>query len=252
MSSLDGIGIDLGISLLGFGKGSKHEKTAKTNGKTVIFDLDETLIRTHNDCKNMFKTLEQIKDVDDKKRTYVIRFYDGKYGTWDQMWGFLRPHVKELLIYCLENFELVIIWTAGTKEYAREIKNVLFKNLTEPDLVYSREHCEKIKEVVNGKLKVVDYHKPIDKLIREQSKFKGVIRMDNTILVDNKKLCFEQNSGRKNGIWIPDYVPEDNADGLKEEDNHLLTLIDFFKSSEFINATDVRDLKLKKIFRRKE
>jgi TFIIF-interacting CTD phosphatase-like protein len=101
------------------------------NNKTVILDLDETLISA-------------IEDFDTK--------YKGKsYNMDDYYMVYERPHLQKFLDYLFKNFN-VIIWTAASKDYALFIidKILLSKDNRKIDYVFFRYHCDISKKYQVG------------------------------------------------------------------------------------------------------
>jgi hypothetical protein len=81
--------------------------------------------------------------------------YDGVY----EMFGVRRPLCTKFLNACFRRFEKVIIWTAGTAEYAKLVCKALFKDTVRyPDLIWSLEDCQRL----NDRSRQVE--KPLQKL----------------------------------------------------------------------------------------
>jgi hypothetical protein len=66
------------------------------------------------------------------------------------MWGTMRPHAREFLEYCFKRFKRVIVFTAGTADYAIPICDVLFRGISKPYMIWARGHCIQIKERANA------------------------------------------------------------------------------------------------------
>lgn len=97
--------------------------------KTIVFDIDETLLHA---------------------KTRPHEFPGGEYDEeiWVNLHGghqqrlFLsfRPYLQEMLRKLKPNFEL-ILFTAGTEEYANTVQRTLEKHEQFFDLILSREEC---------------------------------------------------------------------------------------------------------------
>lgn len=227
---------------------SKVIKRGKSNGKCIVWDLDETLLRTFDKYSSFKKLNLRHLPLAIRMRIYVIKVLDDSTGSLDPMWGILRDYAREIMIYCLQNFDLVVIWTAGIEHYAYECRDVLFHNLEQPDLTYHRGHCAPIKELIDGKLRIIDYYKPLEKMIQQEKDFLGVMRLDNTVVIDNRPETFKENA--ENGIAIPDFWPSYKEDHFHRKDTALKDLMNFFDTPEFRDSKDVRKLDKKNIFSR--
>lgn len=125
---------------------------------TIVFDLDKTLIFTSSSPMSKLAksgVLEDSRFIEAQSRIYyfdlpgkVGRINVGEWGgdTVSRMWGVIRPGGKEFLKYCFRRFKRVIVWTAGTAEYAIAICNALFRGIHKPYMIWSRGHCVRIEE----------------------------------------------------------------------------------------------------------
>jgi CTD small phosphatase-like protein 2 len=92
----------------------------KGNGKTLVLDLDETLVH--------FSTLHahsDVKSIEVGSPPYTV---------------FLRPDLEEFLKFALGNFD-VFIYTYGDRNYAEPILNVILPSLDESHRLY-RDSCQ--------------------------------------------------------------------------------------------------------------
>ena len=124
---------------------------------SIVFDLDKTLIYTaSSSVKELHRSgiLEDSKFFPAQKRVYYFDLpssHPSKDGikTPDgvtSMWGTMRPHAREFLEFCFKRFKRVIVFTAGTADYAIPICDVLFRGISKPYMIWARGHCVQIKE----------------------------------------------------------------------------------------------------------
>lgn len=196
-------------------------------GRNIVLDIDHTLANTFDSGgSSLFTDLLNSPDqLEVRRRVYVLQFE----GYW--MWGVKRPYLYAFLKYCFEEFDQVIVWTAGTKEYADAIVPWLFDSLPMPHKVYSRDDCV----VVGG-----DYTKPLLKILDSQ------IRLDNTLFVDDNAYYMRYNKG--NAIIIGEYSPRETLEDINVCDQSLLDLRFWLSSDSVRKAKDVRTLDKSKIF----
>lgn len=197
--------------------------------KCIVLDLDETLI--HSFFTSPLPASEGLQyklDPSIGGRLYRldIKFDDGTYGSY---WALKRPHLDTFLRYIFDNFGIVVVWTAGVKEYAHAVCEWLFANQY-PDAVYDRSFCVKLD---NDK-----YTKPLLKL-STQPELRGKVRLDNTIIIDDNPNSIAMNV--ENAINIPAFKPNPNiVDIMDERDDCLLKIIQWFETMR--DDTDVRKL----------
>ena len=218
--------------------------------KVIVLDLDETLLHTFEDMKDL-KELNIFSDpklLDLRRRTYIIHEFDmitargtkglNRKGKKSIMWGIERPHLHEFLRFCFNYFKKVAVWTAGTKPYAFAIVNKIFKDLPQPHIIYSREDCK------YNNLGL--YHKPLLHMINNVPNLNTVMSLNNSFIIDDRTTNFTDNPN--NGITIPPYDPYPTIAHMTLDDNRLLKLKEWFLSSKVKNSTDVRKLNKKYIF----
>ena len=155
------------------------------------------------------------------------------------MWGIFRPYVREFLIHCFNYFKIVIVWSAGRKNYVHTIVDQLFAGLRRPHVIFTYDDLEKLH---NGTL-----IKPLNKLIEKVPGLNRYMSLENTFIIDDRTSVFQEpNPG--NGIEIPAYKPAFNVKGLRTEDEALLHLIQWFNHPEVVSSPDVRALDKSRIF----
>lgn len=209
----------------------------------LVLDIDSTLVNTFEDIDSIYKLLDA---EDDELRHLTTQSYCFNFSDRDEtgkivpchMWGFFRPYLLEFLLYCIENFKNVYVWTAGCKKYADGIVELLFKNFNyTPPLVFSGEdtYIDEERDVVL---------KPLDKIYDRSN---GEADKFNTIILDDREDVFKDNPD--NGLLIPRFAFDDKAaeyDGHEEtmksiiryikEDKCLQELIVFFEKNKNISS----------------
>ena len=175
-------------------------KTSKFH-KTLVLDLDETLIHSYFDCCAPRPPDLSYDIIIEKRKIHVN--------------SIVRPGAREFLENVSSIFE-VVIFTASLSEYANPLLDFIDKNKKCKFRLY-REHCCSFS---NGFAN--SFTKDLKKLDRD---------MKNLIIIDNNPKSYLLN--KENGIPIKTWVEDIN-------DRELLRLIPYliFLSSEKID--DVR------------
>ena len=218
--------------------------------KCIILDLDETLVHSYVENNSYdISALENLKifsdpsNIDLRQRIYKITIDDvvHKKGTGNktEMWGIIRPHVREFLIACFSYFKVVIVWSAGRKNYVNAIVDYLFKDIKRPVVIYSFDDIEKLP---NGTL-----IKPLSKLINNVPALNKYMSLKNSFILDDRASVF-QEPNLFNGIVIPPYKPAFNLRSLRSDDIALKQLIKWLMQPDIINCEDIRILDKTKIF----
>ncbi len=91
---------------------------------TLVLDLDQTLIYTYDHNEAQYDAL-------DPTRRYQV---EGHVGV-------LRPYCREFCDFAFKHFRHVVVWTAGTKDYAEAIGKVLFGDNHQVP-IFHRSHCQ--------------------------------------------------------------------------------------------------------------
>ncbi|GKE60195.1 Dullard phosphatase domain containing protein, eukaryotic, partial [Tanacetum coccineum] len=165
------------------------------NQKTVVLDLDETLIHS-----TIFRDTS-VAITPPINYDFLVTF-----GVKEAVYVTERPFVDEFLQYLSQNNFEVVIFTAGTEEYASPVLDRLDPNGFISHRFY-RDSCK----LVDGKY----YVKDLSNLGRD---------LKNVVIVDDKPISYELQP--ENGIPIKRFV-----DDL--QDNELKKLMDsFFKSCD--------------------
>ena len=212
--------------------------------KCVVLDLDQTLISTQ-DSMDSFKSLGIMNNsnlIELKRRCYTIKLTDLEQngdGSRYDCWGITRPHIEEFLLFCFNYFKIVIVWSAGKKNYVEAIVDSIFKNLRPPHLVWTYDDIETNKEG--------DVEKPLLKLINSNFIYKSHISLKNIIVVDDNETTFVKN--KKNAVFIPPFEPALTIESLNKPDPTLLQLKQWLLMPQVIHSRDVRNLDYSNIFK---
>lgn len=220
------------------------KRQAMTN-KCLVLDLDQTLINTQDE----FDDLQKLKIYEDPKlmplrrRTFRFTTLDavGKKGVGkkDRFWGTFRPHVKEFLIFCFSYFECVVVWSAGVKRYVDEVVEKLFSDIQYPDLVLSRNETRLHS---SGNIE-----KPLE-VLYNNDRLGHKMSPENTFILDDR-LHVAEYSNPDNIVIIPPYEPSPTIRSLSADDIALQQFMQWLLKDEVKNASDVRKLDKKSIFK---
>lgn len=210
--------------------------------KCIVLDLDETLIHTSERISQLEK-LQILTNPDYfhlRDRVYILELDDvvdePGTGITSRMWGVKRPKLYEFLLFCFNHFRIVAVWSAGKSRYVEAICNEIFKDLCDPHIIFTWDHCETGEDYLE---------KPLSKMIEEFNDSRMTLK--NTVAIDDRKSTFS-NVNLNNGILIPAYDPVMNIKRISADENRLEQLMDWFKTDEFINCKDVRELSKNNIF----
>jgi len=221
---------------------------ALTN-KCIVLDLDETLVHSNENMAQL-KELEIMSDpnlIDLRRRTYQITLDDVVYkkgeGVKTTIWGILRPHVKEFLVWCFSYFKVVIVWSAGKRKYVDAIVDFLFKDIRRPHVVYSYDQCER----TSNNLLV----KPLNKMIQNVPGLSKYMSLENSFIIDDRNTVYAGYIGDNpnNGIQIQSYSPAFNIHSLRSDDIALKQLMTWMLRPDVMNSTDVRELDKSEVFK---
>ena len=175
-------------------------KTSKFH-KTLVLDLDETLIHSYFDCCAPRTPDLSFDIIIEKKKIHVN--------------SIVRPGAREFLESVSAIFE-VVIFTASLSEYANPLLDFIDKNKKCKFRLY-REHC---CSFTNGFTN--SFTKDLKKLDRD---------MKNLIIIDNNPRSYMLN--KDNGIPIKTWVEDIN-------DRELIKLIPYLTFLGNENIEDVR------------
>ena len=213
--------------------------------KVIVLDLDHTLVHTHESSFNEISPQDRQRLKDEYgDRLYFLDVYDYKdedlaSDKHVRMYGFLRPWVGETIRWAHAYFDIVIIWTMGTRGYARKIVPVVYRDTPHlaPDYIFSRETGVPTK---NGELS-----KPLARLTKMCER---EIPLERTIIVDDQPYSIKPNPD--SGIQIPPFsIHLDGLfDDLNRKDVALQQVRAWFESPLVKEAKDWRRVDKKHIF----
>ncbi|CAD8046758.1 unnamed protein product [Paramecium primaurelia] len=155
--------------------------------KTLVFDLDETLIHCNdiNDNPTDFKTIIHIPNEPETE----IRFN-------------IRPHCQQML-KALSQFYELILFTASYKEYADKILQYIDPKSNLFSYRFYRENCLELEEGLLVKdLRVIEGRKLENMAIIDNSAYCYIYQLDNGIPI----IPFEENKKDKELIFMADYL----------------------------------------------
>ena len=219
-----------------------NENPQPVTNRCIVLDLDETLVHTQSDpdVKLFYEIFKDPKLYHLRERCYKITMEDviHKKGTGNktEMWGICRPNLKEFLTFCFDYFKLVIVWSAGRKNYVHRIVDHIFRDLHRPHLIFTYDDLEKLPDNT--------FIKPLAK-IWNRSPYNNYMSEKNSFIIDDRKSVFWEPN-KHNGIQIPPYRPPFTLDGIGEDDTELLKLKSWLQTTK--NVEDVRSLDKSKIF----
>lgn len=225
---------------------ANYPSSESLTDKCIYLDLDQTLISTADEKYGLdylykLKILSNPSLMHIRNRIYHVVVEDLEkpgYGSKYEMWGITRPHLHKFLTFCFSYFRLVIVYSAGKRQYVESIVDHIFKDLPYPHLVLSYDDIKKDKKG--------DVIKPITKVIEGNSLTQKFVNSSNTLGLDDLESTYSENKG--NGLLIPAYEPELNESSLSQDDDNLLKLQNWLMLPEVITCKDVRLLNKNKIF----
>ena len=211
--------------------------------KCIVLDLDQTLIATQDTIQSlrMLGITSDPKLISLRNRTYHIAIEDLEkpgVGTKYEFWGVVRPHTKEFLMFCFSYFKMVTVWSAGKRPYVEAIVDHLFKDLPQPQVIFTWDDIEKGPD--NHVLK------PLLKMINSNSIIKRNMSLQNVLALDDNSMTFIENQA--NGVLIPAYDPALNINAMARDDPTLLQFKYWLLQPEVVNAEDVSSLDKSTIF----
>ena len=219
--------------------------------RTLIIDIDQTIANSFENPDFLDKyeiytnpdVLAKFKNI----QTYSMII--SKSGQRTRIWGLFRPHLKEFLDFVSKYFDHIIIWSAGTESYVKEIIEQMERTygIAPGKMIWARDKCVRAPN---------NFHKPIACLEQDlQKRYYSSIHIDPklTLILDDKLYTFVENPN--NGVLIPAFSPGDGqkAPTLKQlldiTDDALLQFISWLQQPEVQNATDYSKLPKDRIFR---
>ena len=205
----------------------------------ICLDLDSTLIYSVFKLNEIDSLINSERYNEISKQVFLIDLVDGAdiaqkgEGNLERILVIKRPHVDEFIEYITTHFD-VSIWTAGQYRYARAVESLLFPPKSihikrYPCRLLSKDKCQ------------IDESLFIIKDLAKQN-----FEIEKTIVIDDRSDTFSNNVS--NAIHIPVFKPNPTIDDILRDDPTLLKLLQWFKSINFNNISDVRTLDKSKIF----
>lgn len=148
----------------------------KNSKKTLILDLDETLVHSSLKPTSSHEFTIQVKINESYSDVYVAT----------------RPHLREFLARAAEIYE-VIIFTAGLQSYAKDVVDIIDCDNVISHRLY-RESCTKLND---------QYIKDLSALGRN---------LDNVVIVDNSPISYQFQPD--NAVPIKSWLDNPNDDML--------------------------------------
>lgn len=201
------------------------------NGKHLILDLDETLVKTfdrEDDIDQIPMTPEQ------QKRRYVLEFPDG--GVYK---GYIRPYAEIFIKVCFDEFESVSVWSAGVKSYVEKLVDILFKGYT-LKFVMNRDHCNELK---TGKDDIIIRYKPLENVFAAYPE----LNFSNTYIIDDREEICSLNC--MNNLAIVPFMMNSYNFAVTSQDITLIILARWLRTNILRNAKDIRTIKGKSPFK---
>lgn len=197
--------------------------------KCIVLDLDETLVSSHET-----KGKPDLPEVDNSGDGHLCNnntFYYENYRIHK------RPHLKEFISFCCENFDRVVVWTAAEKDYANCIVDNVFcpqccaeGKMKRPSRVMTRSACITKYCPSTGKYRSI---KDLKKLWRTSESRKLGINRHSTVVVDDTRETYSRNYGNAipiRGFYFPPNLAHTQA---SVQDSTLLDLVSYFETDLF-------------------
>ena len=189
------------------------------NKKTIVFDLDETLVH----CVDNLAAEPQAK--------LKIRFPTGEYVDAGIN---VRPYARECLSEANKNFE-VIVFTASHKCYADVVLNYLDPN---GELIHHRlyrENCMVVEGVFIKDLRILNNRRIQDIVIVDNAAYSFGYQLDNGIPI----ISWHDDEYDKELLNLIDYLKYlANAEDVREINRQIFHLRTFYEDyiQEFLNG----------------
>lgn len=178
--------------------------------KTVVLDLDQTIISAEADEEFDFKKYKK------KAKKFKYHDMDSYYIVFE------RPGLQKFLDYLFDNFR-VVVWTAASKDYALFIvKNILIagKKNRQVDWIFFSYHCDISKKLKGGSKDL--------RMLWDEYHLHGV-EADKTLIVDD----YDEVHDTQPGNCVIAFPFEFTEDGSEKDDylKRLQVELEKFKDS---------------------
>jgi TFIIF-interacting CTD phosphatase-like protein len=194
--------------------------------KTLVLDIDETLVRTWEDFDKLksSKILSSPEFYPIRKQIYMLDLGEGEEE--DKLWGFKRPKLDEFLSFASEYFAHICVWSAGTKEYVEAVCEQIFHKHRCPDIILTRDAC------------VHDEEKNLFKPLEKFYELFPHASPETTIMIDDRDDVMSKNPD--NGIVIPPYEPSIKKVATISTDDALDKVMNWLSREDVAYAEDIR------------
>jgi len=249
-------------------KMSNKKKDKFVSGKNIVLDLDSTLICSFLDTDHVMRTMkckygEKLNSLVNSGQISQITVPNfGGSGTSTVYHVVKRPGLTKFLNFCSQNFDNVIVWSAGHPRYVNEIVRILDKDETIFTSIYTSNHTVMyVRDRYKNSMvplepgismqscpDIVYSSKPLKKITIDHPE----VTLNNTVIVDDLSCNFGLDNP-KNGILIPSFKPtvEDLLFESEKKlqvignDLTLFKLIHYFSDDAFSCIENVRNYDLK-------
>lgn len=201
--------------------------TSPMTEKTLVLDIDECCIHTYAE--------EGVDDPEIMLPHNVglrSRFFEIEFSGVEPLWGVKRPYLDQFLAFAGRYFKLIVVWSAGEKEYVLAIVKELFRDHRQPDLILTRDDCI-------GDMR--SYHKPLYVLKKRMPD----LDLRQVLALDDRESNFKDNPD--NGLTIPPFSPCPQS-GFEEKDHYLSHVIDWLMIPTVRNCKDMTKLDKRRVF----
>ena len=200
----------------------------------IVLDLDLTLLCTDEDDgrvpyqpKRMANSKHaELLPLIQRSHLYSFHMFDPACEREMTMYGCFRTGYRQFLKWARDNFDYVVVWSAGRRAYVHELVTKIWKGMQPPDLVMTFNDLE-----LNGDV----YTKP---LIKVANLLK--ISMDTILLIDDNPHVSVDNPD--NTVLLPEFNPQ-------VEDVVLYELMTLLNEREISAATHYPSMGLRNLMR---
>ena len=161
---------------------------------TIVLDLDSTLI--------FARPLNILAKPIEDERNFCLR----PVALQEIFQVTIRKHVAHFIAELKKRGFRVVVWSAGTETYVKDIVSVLFKNI-EIDYLLTRNHT--VDDI---------------KILTELKRFIPEVDMERVLLIDDN--CKHAEGQEKLCMIIEPFVFDGSLPTDEEDDELLLTLAD--------------------------
>lgn len=181
--------------------------------RTIVLDLDETLIKSIPINHNIINMLENDPNYSFLKgRTKIVEILDiidnGTRGQGDSSAFIIvfRPYLKEFIEFIVNNVDEIVVFSAAVKRYIYAVVYAIF------DQVYDK-YSDKFNELLTNIYTRINCEITPEAIVKDLGAYG--FNLAETFTIDDTHTTFMRN--KKNAIFIPKYspIPEDknwNAD----------------------------------------